>query len=251
VNLAELESKLRPDTILLAVCAVDSELGTIQPMAAIANLLAKYPNCRFHVDATQAVGKIPIPMERIDTMSFAPHKFYGLCGTGILFKRKNLGLKPLLEGGSSTTIYRSGTPAVALAASTEMALNLALTNREEWFASVSTKQTFLRQALKIYPKVHINSPEGASPYILNLSVAGVRGETFQRLLNDRGVCVSVRSACATAGKPSQAVLAVSQDYWNALSSWRISLSHLTTEAELKEFINIFDVCYKKLTMDSK
>ena len=95
--------------------------------------------------------------------------------------------------------------------------------------------------------MRINSPENAVPHILNLSVQGVRGETFQQALAAEGVCVSVKSACSAAGMPSRAVLAVSGDRRNALSSWRISLSHLTTDEELSAFLAIFDRCYHQLT----
>jgi len=247
INLPELQAKLRSDTVLLAICAVDSELGTIQPLAEIVKILQNYPHCHLHVDATQAIGKIDFSLQGISTLSFAPHKFYGLGGSGILFKRKNVDLVPLLEGGASTTSYRSGTPALALAASVEVALKLALAKRQSRWLEVKQKQNFLRQQLTRYPKVRINSPKEGSPYILNLSVAGVRGQNFQRALNERGVCVSVRSACSSDGQPSAAVLALTHDYWNALSSWRLSLSHLTSETDLQDFLTAFSQCYEKLT----
>ena len=78
VDPEEVRELLRPDTVLVALCAVDSELGTVQPVREIAELLAGYPNCRLHVDATQAIGRIPVNFSGIDTMSFAPHKFGGL-----------------------------------------------------------------------------------------------------------------------------------------------------------------------------
>lgn len=105
----------------------------------------------------------------------------------------------------------------------------------------------LEDGLKQYPQVRINSPAGAVPHILNLSVAGVRGSRFQQALSGRGVCVSVKSACSSDGLPSKAVFAVSRDRKNALSSWRISLSHLTTEEEIDGFLQAFDTCYKSLT----
>lgn len=77
VDLADLKRRLRPDTVLVAVTAVDSELGVVQPIAEIAELLKAYPNCYFHVDATQAVGKIPVQFEGVDTMSLTAHKFTG------------------------------------------------------------------------------------------------------------------------------------------------------------------------------
>ena len=247
VDLADLKKRLRPDTVLVAVTAVDSELGVVQPIAEIAELLKAYPNCHFHVDATQAVGKIPVQFEGMDTMSLTAHKFYGLNGIGLLLKRRRLALDPLIHGGESTTIYRSGTPTVALAASLETALNSAVNELPERSARVKEANLYLRTALSKYPKVRINSPESAIPHILNLSVENVKGTVFQRELDAEGVCVSVKSACSSDGLPSRAVFAVSRDRKNSLSSWRISLSHLTTQEELDGFLRAFDACYTRLT----
>lgn len=248
VDLAHLRELLRPDTILVAVTAVDSELGVVQPVTEIAALLKDYPHCHLHVDATQAVGKLPLPsFEGIDTLSLTAHKFYGLNGIGLLIKRRNLALEPLIHGGESTTIYRSGTPTVALASSLACALDLAVTDLPGRVDHVAKLNAELRAALSTYPLVRINSPEHAIPHVLNLSVRNVKGTVFQRELDAKGVCVSVKSACSSDGLPSRAVFAVSRDRRNALSSWRISLSHLTTEDEIKAFLQAFDVCYRELT----
>lgn len=247
VDLEHLKDLLRPDTICVAVTLVDSELGVVQPVQEIAAILKAYPHCHLHVDATQAVGKIPVSFEGVDTMSLTAHKFYGLNGIGLLIKRRNLALEPLIHGGESTTIYRSGTPTVALASSLACALDLAvidLPNRVDHVAKLNAE---LRAALSTYPLVRINSPEHAIPHVLNLSVRNVKGTVFQRELDAKGVCVSVKSACSSDGLPSRAVFAVSRDRRNALSSWRISLSHLTTEDEIKAFLQAFDVCYRELT----
>ena len=248
VDLDHLKELLRPDTILVAVTAVDSELGVVQPVTEIAALLKDYPHCHLHVDATQAVGKLPLPsFEGIDTLSLTAHKFYGLNGIGVLVKRRGLALEPLIHGGESTTIYRSGTPTVALASSLASALELAVNELPERAAHVQKLNAELRAALSRFPDVRINSPEHAIPHILNLSVQNVKGTVFQRELDAHGVCVSVKSACSSDGLPSRAVFAVSRDRRNALSSWRISLSHLTTEAEIQEFLQVFDVCCQQLT----
>ena len=247
VDLEHLKDLLRPDTICVAITLVDSELGVVQPVQEIAAILKAYPHCHLHVDATQAVGKIPVSFEGVDTMSLTAHKFYGLNGIGLLIKRRNLALEPLIHGGESTTIYRSGTPTVALASSLACALDLAvidLPNRVDHVAKLNAE---LRAALSTYPLVRINSPEHAIPHVLNLSVRNVKGTVFQRELDAKGVCVSVKSACSSDGLPSRAVFAVSRDRRNALSSWRISLSHLTTEDEIKAFLQAFDVCYRELT----
>ena len=246
VDLEHLKELLRKDTVLVSVCAVDSELGTVQPIRQIAEILKNFPNCRLHVDATQAVGKTELVLDRVDTMSIAPHKFYGLNGSGLLLKKKNLIIEPQIHGGSSTTLYRSGTPTLGLAVSVEKALQLMLAQQAERICYVRRLNEYLRTTLLHYPAVRFNSPEGAVPHILNLSVQGVKGTVFQRALSERGVCVSVKSACSTEGTPSKAVFAVSRDRKNALSSWRISLSHLTTQEELDEFLQVFDQCYKEL-----
>ena len=114
IDLSHLKRLLRQDTILVSICAVDSELGTVQPISEISKILTGYPNCTFHVDATQAVGKIPFSCADADLVSFAPHKFYGLGSSGILYKKQPVILEPLIHGGASTTIYRSGTPDTAM-----------------------------------------------------------------------------------------------------------------------------------------
>ena len=247
VDLEHLKDLLRPDTICVAITLVDSELGVVQPVQEIAAILKAYPHCHLHVDATQAVGKIPVSFEGVDTMSLTAHKFYGLNGIGLLIKRRNLALEPLIHGGESTTIYRSGTPTVALASSLACALDLAVIDLPGRVDHVAKLNAELRAALSTYPLVRINSPEHAIPHVLNLSVRNVKGTVFQRELDAKGVCVSVKSACSSDGLPSRAVFAVSRDRRNALSSWRISLSHLTTEDEIKAFLQAFDVCYRELT----
>ena len=247
VNLEELAELLRRDTVLVTISAVDSELGVVQPVAEIAEMLKACPHCHFHVDATQAVGKLPVSFAGIDTMSLTAHKFYGLNGIGVLVKRRGLALEPLIHGGESTTIYRSGTPTVALACSLALALDKAMTELPERVERVRSLNARLRTELANYPKVRINSPEAAVPQILNLSVKDVKGTVFQRELDAHGVCVSVKSACSSDGLPSRAVFAVSRDRRNALSSWRISLSHRTTDEEITGFLQAFDACYRTLT----
>lgn len=218
----------------------------VQP-AEIAEMLKACPHCHFHVDATQAVGKLPVSFAGIDTMSLTAHKFYGLNGIGVLVKRRGLALEPLIHGGESTTLYRSGTPTVALACSLALALEKAVSELPARVEHIRALNARLRTGLAQYPKVRINSPDTAVPQILNLSVQNVKGTVFQRELDAQGVCVSVKSACSSDGLPSRAVFAVSHDRRNALSSWRISLSHLTTEQEITDFMQAFDACYNALT----
>lgn len=246
IDLDHLKSLLRKDTVLLCICAVDSELGVIQPISEIVEILKDYPNCKLHVDATQIMGKVEFSFNGIDTASFTAHKFYGLNSCGILYKNENTIIEPLIHGGKSTTIYRSGTPDVSMILSMEKSLELALNDIKSRFEYVSNLNKYLVSELKKYPLVRINSTEKSVPHILNISVKGVKSIKFQNALDNYGVYVSTKSACSVPNTPSRAVYEVSKDRKNALSSWRISLSHLTTIQELQDFLKIFDMCYKEL-----
>lgn len=235
VDLSHLRSLLREDTVLCAVCAVDSELGTVQPIGEIASVLQDYPNCRLHVDAVQAVGKIPVDISCADTASIAPHKFYGLKGSGILYKREGVVLEPMIHGGASTTIYRSGTPDTAGIRAAAAALRLAQDALAERLAQVQRLQQMLKTACTDIPHIVLNSPSNAIPHILNFSSEGVKGEEMQRRMDENGICISVKSACSVPNTPSRPVYAITRDRKRALSSWRVSLSHLTTEAALDAF----------------
>lgn len=246
VDLQHLKELLRKDTVLVSICSVDSELGVRQPIEAIGELLTGYPDCYFHTDATQAIGKVPVSFEKVDCVTFTPHKFYGLNGSGVLIKKEQIVLTPLIHGGTSTSIYRSGTPAIGLAAGVDKALELACSQLEERYLKVKQMNDYLKQQLFSYKKVRINSTKNSVPHILNLSVQGVKGTSFQEALGEEGICVSVKSACSVPGSPSRPVYAVTKDKKNAMCSWRISLSHLTTKEELESFLVVFHKCYERL-----
>ena len=181
----------------------------------------------------------------IDTVSFTAHKFGGLNGCGMLVRGRDVVLEPLIHGGHSTTLYRSGTPALALAASMETALELALDGLAARLERVTRLNRLLRDGLRTNPAVTINSPEDASPYILNLSVEGFRGAQLRDRLDERGFCVSVKSACSVENTPSRAVMAIARNRRRALSAFRVSLSHQTTEEELHAFLNTLDQLCKE------
>jgi len=269
IDLAYLKTVLRRDTVLLCISAVDSELGVVQPIGDIVEILKDFPQCHLHVDAAQAIGKIHISNSSLEnnspkdvaypykstmdgllgasTFCLSPHKFYGLCGVGILVKRQDVVLQPLIHGGTSTTIYRSGTPTLSLAASAYTALQLAMAEMDQRLAKVAELRDYTLQHLS-GKDVRVNTPlQTASPYILNISVAGIKGTEFQAALDGYGICVSVKSACSTDRAPSRAVFAITRDKKNALSSWRISFSHLTTMQEIDTFLAAFEKSYKELT----
>ena len=231
IDLAHLQSAIRADTILLCVSAVDSELGAIQPLEDIENVLKEHPNCRLHVDAAQAMGKIPVYVGGASTLCFSPHKFYGLCGFGVLVKRDGVVLEPLIHGGSGS-LYRSGTPSPAMAAACYRALKIAIDEMEARLETMRELRQYVLDGVKGFPLIRVNSPPDGSPYILNLSVKGVKGTEMQTMLDAQGIAVSVKSACSTDNSPSRPVFAVTGDKKNAMESWRVSFSHLTKKPEL-------------------
>ena len=245
IDLEHLKELLRPDTIAVAVTLVDSELGVVQPVKEISELLQVWPNCHLHVDATQAVGKIPVSFEGVDTMSLTAHKFYGLNGIGLLLKRRKLALEPLIHGGESTTIYRSGTPTVALAASLETALEAAVGELPARTARVKEANAFLRAALSRYPKVHINSPENAVPEVLNFSEMCIKSETMLAWLAEAQVYVSSASACGR-GQPSHTLAAMGRDPLAIDTAIRVSFCADNTPEDVDAFLNRFEDGMKHL-----
>ena len=243
VDLEHLKELLRKDTILVSVCYVDSELGLCQPIEQIGQILSEYPNCLFHVDATQAVGKLPVTFENVDLMTFSPHKFYGLNGCGVLVKKPSVMLEPIIHGGISTTPYRSGTPVLPLVAATDEALFLAVSELDKNYKYVQKLNEKLRCELKRFENVRINSTDKSSPFILNISLPGIKVHELLRKLEEHEIYLSSKSACCAPNTISRPVYALTKDRKIALSTLRISLSHLTTEDEIDRFLERFgDYC---------
>lgn len=247
IDIDNLKSLIRDDTILVSITAVSSELGIIEDVEKIGLLLKEYPKLFFHVDATQAIGKFKIDFTNIDLISFSAQKFFGIKGVGALIKKEGINIEPLIHGGKSTTIYRSGTPATQLIASMAKAMRLVSNDLDKHYEYVSKLNKKIRDSLKKYPKVKVNSPVDALPYILNISVLGVKPESMQHALESDKVYVSTQTACSVKNAESSAVYALTHDHERSKSSIRISLSFKTTEEEIDEFLKIFDKHYNKLT----
>lgn len=245
IDIEDLERLLTDNTILVSVAYVDSELGIKQDIDTIGKIVKKYPKCYFHVDATQAIGKIKVDPTNIDFISMSAHKIFGLKGIGLLIKKDNIVIDNLIHGGKSTTIYRSGTPALPLICSLMKALELVIPNIDKNYEYVSLLSNKIKDNLEKYDNIHINSTENSIPYIINFSVIGVKPETFIHTMEEENIYLSTKSACST----SDMSLSVDSIYHNreiSMSSIRISLSYKNTEEEIDKFIEVFDKIYNKL-----
>ena len=245
VDIDNLKELLTDDTILVSICAVNSEIGIIQPINEIGLLLKEYNKCYFHVDMTQALGKINIDFTNIDLASFSAHKIYGIKGIGMLYKKESISLEPLIHGGKSTTVFRSGTPATALIVSFSKAIRLSLENLDDKYKYIEVLNKTIKN--NIPNGVTINSNEYCIPNILNLSVVGIKPETMLHALEKYDIYISTQTACST-GSVSKSVYALTKDMERAKSSIRISLSHLTKEEEINYFLECFNKCLNDLSL---
>lgn len=248
VDLEHLKKLLRDDTILVSICAVDSEIGLKQPIEEIGKLLKNYPKCYFHVDCTQAIGKIKIDFTNIDFASLSAHKFYGMKGIGILYKKENIVIEPLIHGGKSTTIYRSGTPPLPLITSLAKALELASEDIDEHYEYVTKLNKIIKDKLKEYEYVNINSTVNSLPHTINFSLKNIKPETFIHALESDEIYISTKSACSKSDTISKSVYALTKNEELSFTTLRISLSYLTTIEDVNNFLNIFDKHYHKLLL---
>lgn len=251
VSIEDLRKMLRDDTILVSVCHADSEIGLVQPIKEIGNLLKEYPNCFFHTDASQAIGKVPLGYDNVDLVTIAPHKFYGLNGTGILIKKKGVSLKPQISGGKSTTVYRSGTPCLADIASCDIALDIALKEQEKRYKYIKKLSDKVKAKLQEYKDIHINNTHNSIPHTINFSIKKVRAIDIQNALEKYDIYVSTKTSCCPVNTPSKLVYALTKDKSLSTSSIRLSISHLTTKEEIEEFLKAFDNIYKEYQDNGK
>ena len=244
VDMDDLKRLVRDDTVLVTIASVNSETGILQNIEEIARFL-KNKKCFFHVDMTQSIGKVNINFDDIDLVSFSAHKIYGIKGIGCLIKKSSIIIEPLIHGGKSTTIYRSGTPPLPLIVSCSKALRLSLNDIDYKYEYVKKLNFKIRESIKNIPNVTINSNENCIPYILNISILSSKPEVFQHAMEESDIYISTKSACSSNNAISKAVYEVTKNEEASRHSVRISLSYLTKEEEIDEFLNAFKKCVNK------
>ena len=239
VDLELLKEEIDDKTILVSICAVDSELGTVQPIDEIAKIVHEHENVIFHTDATQAIGKVKLDYHNVDFITFAPHKFFGINGSGALINRHNIKITPLIHGGKSTTIYRSGTPVTALVIALDKALSLAIDNLDTRYEYIKVLNRKLRDEFSLIDAIHVNSPEGSIPNTLNISLINKDTKMILKNLENEGIYLSTTTACSLGNSPSKSVLAITGNEELASNTIRISLSYLTSKEDIDTFLTIF------------
>ncbi len=200
VKLEDLKNKLRKDTILVNIMAVNNELGTIEPVTEAAKIIkANNTKTIFHVDAVQGYGKIPINTRDMmaDLISFSSHKIHGPKGVGMLYMRKGTRLHPMMHGGGHERKLRSGTINVPSIAGFSLAACTKIKNIKEDQANNKRIRDRLIYELTtaLDSKIRVNSPPDGVENILNISFKGIKSETLLHYLEMKEIYVSSGSAC--------------------------------------------------------
>ncbi len=248
IDLKDLENKIRKDTILISICAVNSEAGFKAPLKTIRQIInKKNPKTIFHSDMTQALGKTNVYLSDVDLASFSAHKIYAPKGIGALYKKEGLEIEPLIYGLTENTPFRGGTPALPLIVSFSKALRLINDNLESNIKHVERLNKALIKGLSKYKDIIINSNELSVSHIVNISLMKIKSETFVRALEKYDVYISTNTACSSLDE-STVISAISNDKNRSTSTIRISLSHKTSMDEVNKFLDAFDKTWNDLLL---
>lgn len=246
IDFDELKNLVRPSTILVSICSVNSEIGVRQPLKMIRQIIKKEnENTYLHSDMTQAIGKIAVNFHDVDLASFSGHKIYGPKGIGVLYKSSRVNLAPLIYGSSKEDTLRPGTIALPLVASLAKAVRLATSDLDKKESFVRRLNEKICNEIKNLEGVTLNKTKISIPHILNVSLDGIRPETFIHAMEEYEIYLGTNTACSS-GELSTSVMAISNDRKRATSTIRISISHLTTTDEINKFLNSFKLVYSKL-----
>lgn len=242
IDLAQLERELTNDTILISVMWVNNIIGTIEPIRNIIKLIKKYPKCKLHVDAVQGLCKCPnnFDLNDVDMFTFSTHKIYGPKQIGGLVLKNNLELTKILHGSSSQKGLKPGTIDLALVCATTKAIKkfnpLVIVHYEK----VKELAYRLIDGISNNDEIVINSPVNKDfylPYIVNISIPKINGETIIHALESLNIYVSTGSSCSSKlKKPEPTIYAISHDEKRATTSIRISFSYLNTIEEVDRLI---------------
>ena len=249
LDIQELKSEIREDTILISVMHVNNEIGVIQDIESIGNV-CREKGIIFHVDAAQSAGKIPIDLQKlnVDLMSFSAHKIYGPKGIGALYvcRKPRVRLEAQIHGGGHERGLRSGTLPTHQIVGMGEAFRIAMLEMDKDFQHISALKHRLWDALKDMEEVYLNGDENERyPGIMNISFNFVEGESL--IMATKDIALSSGSACTSASlEPSFVLRAIGRSDELAHSSLRMSIGRFTTEREIDHTVEVVKVAVKKL-----
>lgn len=250
VRYVELIKAIGPKTILVSVQTANNEVGSIQPLQAIAEY-CRTKKVAFHTDAVQAIGQVELNVQenKIDMMSISGHKIHGPKGIGVLYVKKGIKLQPILSGGGQESGLRSGTPAVPLAVSMAAAVEEATTNlTKNTQALKNIRRYFLRKVKETIPAVELNGhPRERVAGNANLAFEGIDAHSLVMLMDMDGISISTGSACSAGSvEPSHVLLAMGKTEEEARSSVRFTFSTDITPGEVDYTVEMLAKNVKKL-----
>ena len=246
VNVEQLKESLRKDTILVSVMAVNNEVGAVQPIAEIAQVLEAYPSIHFHVDAVQAVERASqlLGIGRIDLLSLSAHKFHGPRGVGIMYKKFGRKIQALLTGGGQEKGERSTTENLPGIVATTKALRMAIEEK----SVTGELRSQLWKELVTKPEIRIFSPEDGASHVLCFAIKGVRGEVVVHAFENHGIYISTTSACSSKKADSSSTLyAMDVPTEWATGAVRVSFSNDNTKEEVEQFIDVLHQLMKQFS----
>lgn len=257
INLEQLENSIDKDTMLVSIMHVNNEIGAIQDIESIGNLIKKKSSrAKFHVDAVQSYGKLHIDVvkSKIDLLSASAHKIHGPRGAGFAYIRKGLVPKPLIIGGGQERTFRSGTENLPAIVGFSKASEIINKNRDNNFEKVKQLKSHFINGIQNIQGVKINSPleDDFLPYILNVSFIAVRAEVLLHLLEEKGIYVSMGSACSSKDtKDSHVLKAIGLKDVELKGTIRFSFSELNTLEEIDYTIENLEKSLKFLRRVAK
>jgi len=242
ISADQLKKAIRKDTLLVSVMAVNNEIGIINDIKEIKELIKHYPGLYFHCDLTQAVGKIPFDLQDIDLASFSAHKIHGLKGSGVLVKKRHVGLLPLINGGQQESGIRGGTSNALCNIVLAKTLRLALEEEDKYHAYMLELGAYFKERIKEVEGIKINSPEGAIYNLINIETP-LTSEVMLNALNLKNIMVSSKSTCGSRKNESNRTLkSMGIDDDHAI---RVSFDHHNTKEEIDYFIDSIKEIIKK------
>ncbi len=242
VRVDELKAAIRPDTCLVTVMYANNEIGTIQPIAEIGAVCREH-GIPFHTDAVQAVGHLPIDVQKqnIDLLSMSAHKFHGPKGIGALYCRRGIRLTNFIEGGAQERNRRGGTENLPAICGMAAALEDTCAGMEERSKRIAAmRDRIIDEVVQNIPYVRVNGDrQKRLPGNVNICFEGIEGESLLLRLDLEGICASSGSACTSGSlDPSHVLLAIGLPKEIAHGSLRLTLDEENTEEDVDHLLNV-------------